>query len=129
MAVYLGMGNTVTEQFVTGDIGYVPTGAGHYIRNTGKGIVRLLVGINNGHYHAHDLKRMASLESARCVGWQCRTATNGRGIASQGDALYRTTPGVVRVLNPGERLCEYSAAMGSLTRNIRIYRPRLICTR
>ena len=55
MAVYLGMGHTVTEQFVTGDIGYVPMGAGHYIRNTGSGILRLLIGFNNGHYHSHDL--------------------------------------------------------------------------
>jgi oxalate decarboxylase len=55
MAVYLGMGHAVTEQFVTGDIGYVPIGAGHYIRNTGSGILRLLLGFNNGHYHSHDL--------------------------------------------------------------------------
>ena len=55
MAVYLGMGHAVTEQFVAGDIGYVPTGAGHYIRNTGSGILRLLTGFNNGHYRAHDL--------------------------------------------------------------------------
>jgi oxalate decarboxylase len=55
MAVYLGMGHTVTEQFVTGDIGYVPMGAGHYIRNTGSSILRLLIGFNNGHYHSHDL--------------------------------------------------------------------------
>ena len=55
MAVYLGRGNTVTEQFVAGDIGYVPMGAGHYIRNTGGGILRLLIGFNNGHYHSHDL--------------------------------------------------------------------------
>jgi oxalate decarboxylase len=55
MAVYLGMGHAVTEQFVTGDIGYVPMGAGHYIRNTGSGILRLLIGFNNGHYHSHDL--------------------------------------------------------------------------
>jgi len=55
MAVYLGMGHAVTEQFVAGDIGYVPMGAGHYIRNTGSGILRLLIGFNNGHYHSHDL--------------------------------------------------------------------------
>jgi oxalate decarboxylase len=55
MAVYLGIGHTVTEQFVTGDIGYVPMGAGHYIRNTGSGILRVLIGFNNGHYHSHDL--------------------------------------------------------------------------
>jgi oxalate decarboxylase len=33
----------------------VPKGAGHYIRNTGRGILRLLLGFNNGHYHSHDL--------------------------------------------------------------------------
>ena len=55
MGVYLGMGHAVTEQFEKGDIGYVPTGAGHYIRNTGSGILRLLAGFNNGHYRSHDL--------------------------------------------------------------------------
>jgi oxalate decarboxylase len=49
------MGHTVTEQFVTGDIGYVPVGAGHYIRNTGSGILRLVIAFNTGHYHAQDL--------------------------------------------------------------------------
>jgi len=49
------MGHAVTEQCVAGDIGYVPMGAGHYIRNTGSGILRLLIGFNNGHYHSHDL--------------------------------------------------------------------------
>ena len=55
MAVYLGRGQTITEQFVTGDIGYVPMGAGHYIRNTGDGILRLLIGFNHGDYRSHDL--------------------------------------------------------------------------
>ncbi len=55
MAVYLGKAHTVTEQFEKGDVGYVPMGAGHYIRNTGSGIMRMLLGFNNGHYHAHDL--------------------------------------------------------------------------
>jgi oxalate decarboxylase len=55
MGVYLGKGQTVTEQFVTGDIGYVPMGAGHYIRNTGDGILRLLIGFNHGDYRSHDL--------------------------------------------------------------------------
>jgi mannose-6-phosphate isomerase-like protein (cupin superfamily) len=31
------------REVVTGDIGYVPTGAGHYIRNTGSGILRVLL--------------------------------------------------------------------------------------
>ena len=55
MAVYLGMGHSVTEQFVAGDIGYAPMGAGHYIRYTGSGILRMLIAFNNPHYRAHDL--------------------------------------------------------------------------
>jgi oxalate decarboxylase len=55
MAVYLGRGQTVTEPFEMGDIGYVPMGAGHYIRNTGDGILRLLIGFNHGDYRAHEL--------------------------------------------------------------------------
>jgi oxalate decarboxylase len=55
MAVYLGKGQTVTEQFVTDDIGYVPMGAGHYIRNIGSGVLRLWIGFNQGDYRSHDL--------------------------------------------------------------------------
>jgi oxalate decarboxylase len=55
MAVYSGRAGTVTEQFATGDIGYVPMGAGHYIRNTGSGILRMLLGFNHGDYRSHDL--------------------------------------------------------------------------
>jgi hypothetical protein len=80
MAVYLGRGHTVTEHFVTGDIGYVPVGAGHYIRNTGSGILRLVIAFNTGHYHAQD-QRLASLESARCAGYRSWPATKRRGSA------------------------------------------------
>jgi oxalate decarboxylase len=55
MAVFLAEGQVVTEQFEAGDVGYAPMGAGHYIRNTGPGILRVLVGFNNGHYQANDL--------------------------------------------------------------------------
>ena len=80
--VYLGMGHAVTGQFETGDIGYVPMGAGHYIRNTGSGILRLLAEFKNGHYRSHDLSAWVASNSARCVGCQFRPATNGRGSAS-----------------------------------------------
>ena len=55
MAVFLAEGTVVTDSFEAGDIGYVPMGAGHYIRNTGSGVLRVLVGFNNGHYEANDL--------------------------------------------------------------------------
>lgn len=55
MAVFLAEGQVVTEQFEAGDVGYAPMGAGHYIRNTGTTLLRVLVGFNNGHYEANDL--------------------------------------------------------------------------
>ncbi len=55
MAVFLAEGQVVTDQFNAGDVGYAPMGAGHYIRNTGDGVLRVLVGFNNGHYQSNDL--------------------------------------------------------------------------
>ncbi len=49
------MGHTIIEQFVVGDIGYVPMGAGHYIHNTGSGILRVpLMDISAAPYFARD---------------------------------------------------------------------------
>lgn len=55
MTVFLAEGNAVTEQFEAGDVGYVPMGAGHYIKNTGSEVCRILIGFNSGHYEAIDL--------------------------------------------------------------------------
>nr|WP_068890885.1 cupin domain-containing protein [Pedobacter panaciterrae] len=55
MTVFLAEGKAVTEHFETGDVGYVPMGAGHYIKNTGEDVCRILIGFNNGHYEAIDL--------------------------------------------------------------------------
>ncbi|PZQ95911.1 MAG: oxalate decarboxylase [Cereibacter sphaeroides] len=60
MSVFLAEGTVVTEQFEAGDIGYVPMGAGHYIKNTGDGVLRVLIGFNNGHYEANDLSNWLS---------------------------------------------------------------------
>lgn len=55
MAVFLAEGQVVMEEFEAGDVGYAPMGTGHYIRNTGSTLLRVLVGFNNGHYEANDL--------------------------------------------------------------------------
>lgn len=55
MSVFLADGQVVTEAFAAGDVGYAPMGAGHYIRNTGRGVLRVLVGFNSGRYEANDL--------------------------------------------------------------------------
>lgn len=55
MSVFLAEAQVVTEQFEAGDIGYAPMGAGHYIKNTGPGVLRVLIGFNSGRYEANDL--------------------------------------------------------------------------
>ena len=55
MTVFLAEATAVTESFNAGDVGYVPMGAGHYIKNTGTDVCRILIGFNNGHYEAIDL--------------------------------------------------------------------------
>lgn len=55
MAVFLAEGNVVSETFEAGDVGYVPMGAGHYIKNTGSDVLKVLVGFNHGRYQANDL--------------------------------------------------------------------------
>ena len=55
MTVFLAEATAVTENFNAGDVGYVPMGAGHYIKNTGTSLCRILIGFNSGHYEAIDL--------------------------------------------------------------------------
>lgn len=55
MSVFLSGGSVVTEQFAAGDAGYVPMGAGHYIRNTGPGVLKVLVGFNSPRYESNEL--------------------------------------------------------------------------
>ncbi|WP_454801638.1 cupin domain-containing protein [Mucilaginibacter phyllosphaerae] len=57
MTVFLAEATAVTENFNAGDVGYVPMGAGHYIKNTGTDVCRILIGFNNGHYEAIDLSQ------------------------------------------------------------------------
>jgi oxalate decarboxylase len=55
MTVFLAEATSVTETFSAGDVGYVPMGAGHYIKNTGTDVCRILVGFNSGRYEAIDI--------------------------------------------------------------------------
>jgi oxalate decarboxylase len=47
MGVILAQGNAVIDQFEAGDVGNAPVGAGHYIKNTGSDLCRILVGFNS----------------------------------------------------------------------------------
>lgn len=60
MTVFLAEGNAVTEQFNAGDVGYAPMGSGHYIKNTGKDVCKILIGFNNGLYESIDLSNWIS---------------------------------------------------------------------
>ena len=60
MSVFLAQVTVVTEQFNAGDVGYVPMGAGHYIKNTGDTVLKILLGFNSGDYQSVDLSQWLS---------------------------------------------------------------------
>ncbi|VTT96844.1 oxalate decarboxylase : Oxalate decarboxylase OS=Pseudovibrio sp. JE062 GN=PJE062_2527 PE=4 SV=1: Cupin_2: Cupin_2 [Gemmataceae bacterium] len=43
------------ETLGAGDVGYIPQGYGHSIENKGKGVAKLVIAFNTGHYEAIDL--------------------------------------------------------------------------
>jgi oxalate decarboxylase len=60
LGVFLAEGHFVKENLSAGDVGYVPMGAGHYIKNTGVDTLIMLLGFNSGHYEAIDLSTWLS---------------------------------------------------------------------
>ena len=50
MTVFGSHGRARTDDFVKGDVGYVPQGYGHYIENTGSEDLELIIVLNNGTY-------------------------------------------------------------------------------
>lgn len=55
MTVFGSHGRVRTDDFVAGDVGYVPQGYGHYIENTGSDNLEVLVVLNNGTYQSVSL--------------------------------------------------------------------------
>jgi len=55
MSVFGSNGRVRTEEFNSGDVGYVPQGYGHYIENAGSDDLELLVVLNNGAYQSISL--------------------------------------------------------------------------
>lgn len=55
MGVFLAEQTFIKDDFEKGDIGYVPMGAGHYIKNIGEEVLIVLIGFNNGKYESIDL--------------------------------------------------------------------------
>lgn len=64
MGVFLAEAQAVIDQYEAGDIGYVPMGAGHYIKNTGSGVLRVLIGFNQPHYESNDLSNWLATNPA-----------------------------------------------------------------
>lgn len=88
MAVFLAEGVVVTETFEAGDVGYAPMGAGHYIRNTGSTVLRVLVGFNNGRYEANDLSAWLAANPGRRTRDESRFAARRRDDASAPGAFH-----------------------------------------
>ena len=55
MTVFLAEATAVKDTFNAGDVGYVPMGSGHYIKNIGDEVCKILIGFNSGHYESIDL--------------------------------------------------------------------------
>ena len=55
VGVFGSHGRARTEDFVAGDVGYVPQGYGHYIESVGPDELELLIVLNNGDYEAISL--------------------------------------------------------------------------
>lgn len=60
LGVFLAERNFVKEELEQGDVGYVPMGAGHYIKNTGDNTLIILLGFNSGRYEAIDISTWLS---------------------------------------------------------------------
>lgn len=73
MTVFGSHGRARTEEFVAGDVGYVPQGYGHYIENTGEDELQVVLVLNN-----------ASYQSISITGW----------LAANPDLLLATNFGV-----------------------------------
>ncbi len=52
MTVFGSQGRARTDEFGPHDVGYVPQGYGHYIENTGKDDLEVLIVLNNGTYQS-----------------------------------------------------------------------------
>jgi oxalate decarboxylase len=55
MGVFGSQGRVRTDEFVAGDVGYVPQGYGHYIENVGSDDLEFLIVLNNGVYQSISL--------------------------------------------------------------------------
>ncbi|GAB3967860.1 oxalate decarboxylase family bicupin [Spirosoma terrae] len=60
VGIFLAEHHFVKDDYEAGDVGYVPMGAGHYIKNTGDTKLIVLLGFNSGHYQAIDLSAWIS---------------------------------------------------------------------
>ena len=52
MTAFGSHGRARTDEFAAGDVGYVPQGSGHYIENTGKDEVQVVLVLNNATYES-----------------------------------------------------------------------------
>ena len=50
VSIFGSHGRVRTEEFGTGDVGYIPQGYGHYVENTGAEPCRILIAFDNGNY-------------------------------------------------------------------------------
>ena len=67
MTVFGSGGRARTEQFATGDVGYVPQGYGHYILNTGEDDLEILIVFNSGIYQSISITAWMAANTPRLL--------------------------------------------------------------
>jgi oxalate decarboxylase len=67
MTVFGSNGRARTDAFVAGDVGYVPQGYGHYIENTGKDELEVVIVLNNGVYESISVTAWMAANSAQLL--------------------------------------------------------------
>jgi oxalate decarboxylase len=74
VTVFGSHGRAWTDEFVKGDVGYVPQGYGHYIENTGSEDVEMVIVFNNATYESNLDHRLVGGQSRACAFHQFRRA-------------------------------------------------------
>jgi oxalate decarboxylase len=67
MTVFGSHGRARTEEFATGDVGYVPQGYGHYIENLGSEELEAVLVLNNGSYESISLTAWMAANPAQLL--------------------------------------------------------------
>lgn len=74
MTVFGSGGRARTDDFASGDVGYVPQGYGHYIENTGDDVMEVLLVLNSGVYQSISITAWMAANTPELLGTNFKVA-------------------------------------------------------